>query len=299
MNLPLINNDSASNSYYGWAANNLEYSPESIGFTVTQCVDWINGFFGQPCAFTNFDTFLNQRNFSLILPVSFESLSLPATASKFRFNRLGISSTNQNPSTTTMDVQYCGENCIDILDALLGKLSSIYWAVLNSHSLSILSFNPQANPSNAYLFFSCGWLKNPLYSGSAFVRSAYYLFMQSTPNSSAFRGAGRPVGELGGRQRFAFTTTSTVNPIVNYPVSCQSATPGANTTEFYLRDNVAPNKAVGYVPNLLKSSLNIPVGQIYRNTGIDPDGSNMNTWKCVGNIGGESLLMRVWTAGLA
>jgi hypothetical protein len=293
MNLPLINTDNSGNSYYGWQTNNLDYSPDSVGFTVAQCANWINGFFGQTCAFAN------STKFNLILPVSFESLSLPATASKFRFNQLGISPTNQNLSTTTDDVRYCGENCIDIVNVLLGRPSNIYWAVLNSHSLNILSFSPQANPSDAYIFFSCGWLKNPLYSGSAFVRSAYYLFLRSTPNSSIFRGAGRPVSELGGIQRFAFTTTSNVNPIVNYPVSCQSATPGANTTEFYLRDNVAPNKAVGYVPNLLKSSLNIPVGQIYRNTGIDPDGSNMNTWKCVGNIGGESLLMRVWTAGLA
>ena len=300
MNLPLINTDNVGNSYYGWAINNLSYSPESWGFTAEQCVNWINGFFGQTCASTSINNFSNQRNFSLILPVSFESLNLPATAGKFRFNQLGISPTNQNLSTTTDDVRYCGEiNCIGILDSLLGKPNNIYWAVLNSHSLSILTFDPQANPLEAYLFFSCGWLKNSLYVGSAFVRSAYYLFLQSTPNSSAVRGAGRPANELGGTQRFAFTTTSTVNPIVNYPVVCESATPGANATEFYLRDNVAPNKAVGYVPNLLKSSLNIPVGQIYRNTGIDPDGSNMNTWKCVANIGGESLLMRVWTEGLA
>lgn len=293
MNLPLINTDNVGNSYYNWASNNLDYASESIGFTADQCVNWINGFFGQICAFANSTTF------NLILPVSFESLSLPATASKFRFNKLGISPTNQNLSTTTDDVRYCGENaCIGILDSLLGKPNNIYWAVLNSHSLNILSFNPQANPLEAYLFFSCGWLKNSLYSGSAFFRSAYYLFLQSTPNSSLMRGAGRPANELGGTQRFAFATAETPNPLVNYPVSCQIATPDANATEFYLRDNVAPNKAVGYVPNLLKSSLNIPVGQIYRNTGIDPDGSNMNTWKCVGNIGGESLLMRVWTQGL-
>lgn len=289
MNLPLINNDNVGNSYYGWRTNNVLYAPDSVGLTTAKLATWINNFFGQTCAFAD------STRFNLILPVSFESLSLPATASKFRFDTLGISSTNENPSTTTNNVRYCAVNCVNLLD-VFNSSSSYYWAVLNSHSLNILTYNTLA--STPYFFFSCGWLKNPLYSGSSFVRSAYYLFMDNIPNDQTFRGAGRPLNEFGNTQRFAFTTTSVVNPIVNYPVSCQSATPSANATEFYLRDNVAPNKAVGYVPNLLKSSLNIPVGQIYRNTGIDPDGSNMNTWLCVGNIGNESLLMRVWTQGL-
>jgi len=51
MNLPLINNDNVGNSYYGWTINNLDYAPESSGFTATQCANWINGFFGQSCAF--------------------------------------------------------------------------------------------------------------------------------------------------------------------------------------------------------------------------------------------------------
>jgi hypothetical protein len=293
MNLPLINNDNANNSFFGYHTNNLIYAPDSIGFTSVQCANWINGFFGQTCAFAD------STRFNLILPVNFESLSLPATATKFRFNVRGISPTNQNPSTTTDNVRYCAENCVDLRQNVFNSSSSYYWAVLNSHSLNVLTYNTLKDQTNAYLFFSCGWLKNSLFFGSTFVRSAYYLFMDNLLNNQNFRAAGRPLNEFGNTQRFAFATSTTPNPIVNYPVSCQSATPGANTTEFYLRDNVAPNKAVGYVPNLLKSSLDIPVGQTYRNTGIDPDGSNMNTWKCVGKIGGESLLMRVWTAGLA
>ena len=292
MNLPLINNDNVGNSYYGWRTDNLIYAIESVGFTATQCANWINGFFGQTCAFAD------STKFNLILPVNFESLSLPATATKFRFNALGISPTDQNPSTTTDDVRYCAGNCVYLPADMFNSSSSYYWAVLNSHSLNLFRYNTLLDPTNSYFFFSCGWLKNPLYFGSAFVRSAYYLFMENSPNNQVFRGAGRPFDEFGSRQQFAFATTTTPNPIVNYPVSCQIATPDANTTQFYLRDNVDPNKAVGYVPNLLKSSLNIPVGKIYRNTGIDPDGSNMNTWICVGNIGGESLLMRVWTQGL-
>jgi hypothetical protein len=285
MTIPLINNDNVGNSYYGWVGNNLDWDPESLGFTATQCANWINGFFGQSCAFAD------STRFNLILPVSFESLSLPVTASKFRFNSLGISRSTGNPSTTTMDAQYCGNNCLDLLSNIFGHSSSYYWAVLNSHSLSIFA------TLGGGIFFSCGWLKNPLFPQSAFVQNAYYLYTTG-PNSGS-RAAGRPsLSPVSSLQNFVLPTATTPDPIANYPVSCQTATPGANTTEFYLRDNVAPNKAVGYVPNLLKCSLDIPVGQIYRNTGIDPDGSNIDTWKCVAKIGNESLLMRVWATGL-
>jgi hypothetical protein len=239
MTIPLINNDNVGNSYYGWVGNNLDWDPESLGFTATQCANWINGFFGQSCAFAD------STRFNLILPVSFESLSLPVTASKFRFNNLGISRTIGNPSTTTMDAQYCGINCLD-LSNIFGHSSSYYWAVLNSHSLSILLSNG--------IFFSCGWLKNPLFPQSVFVQNAYFLWTVGS------RAAGRPsLSPVSSLQNFVLPTATTPEPIANYPVSCQTATPGANTTEFYLRDNVAPNKAVGYVPNLLKCSLDIPV----------------------------------------
>jgi len=289
MNLPLINNDNAGNSYYGWTTNNLDWAPESRGFTSTQCANWINGFFGQTCAFANSTTF------NLILPVSFESLSLPATASKFRFNRLGISKDMGNPSTTTMDSQYCGIDCIDLIPYFFERPESYYWAVLNSHSLSIFVDN-YTNSTQRYTFFSCGWLKDPLFPASVFVQNAYFLWT-FLPGLAA----GRPSLAFGvnNRQNFVFPATTTPDPIANYPVSCQTATPGANTTEFYLRDNVAPNKAVGYIPNVLKSSLNLSVGGTYRNTAVDPDGSNNPYWKCVAKMGNESILMRVWAPGLA
>jgi hypothetical protein len=259
-----------------------------LGFTNTQCANWINGFFGQTCAFANSTTF------NLILPVSFESLSLPATASKFRFNSSGISKDMGNPSTTTVSTPYCGINCIDLFTYFFNRPSSYYWAVLNSHSLSIFVDN-YVNNQQRHTFFSCGWLKNPLFPASVFVQNAYFLWT-FLPGLAA----GRPSLAFGAnnRQNFVFPGAATPNPIANYPVSCQSATPGANLTEFYLRDNVAPNKAVGYVPNVLKCSLPLSVGRIYRNTGIDPDGSDNPYWMCVAEIGNERLLMRAWAEGL-
>jgi hypothetical protein len=189
-----------------------------------------------------------------------------------------------------MDAQYCGNNCLDLLSNIFGHSSSYYWAVLNSHSLSIFA------TLGGGIFFSCGWLKNPLFPQSAFVQNAYYLYTTG-PNSGS-RAAGRPSLGANATQNFVLPEATIPNPIANYPVSCQIATPGANTTEFYLRDKLAPNKAVGYTPNLLKSSLNIPLGQIYRNNGIDPDGSDNPYWKCVANIGNQSIFMRVFATGI-
>ena len=93
MNLPLINTDNVGNSYYGFRTNNLIYAPDSVGLTNTQCANWINGFFGQTCAIENN---INYFGLSLILPNSFETLSLPVTSSNYRFNNHSINSRNNS-----------------------------------------------------------------------------------------------------------------------------------------------------------------------------------------------------------
>lgn len=291
MNLPLVNNDTAGNSYYGWRANNLAYSPDSVGFTADKWQSWINGFFGQTCV---------DDQFRLILPASFETLSLPVSSSRWRFNNFQINTTNS--STNSSSIGYAldtGSQSLTTAQAI-GSTTRAHYAVLNNRSFSIFSTlisGGQLDISD-YSFASVGWLSNPLYSGSAFPRNAYYLFCRN--NNNIVSGSGRPAAENSlGVQRLQFPSFGIANSIANYPVNCQVETFGANTTQLYLRDNVAPNKAIGYVPNLLKTSLQIPIGQIYRNTGIDPDGSNIDTWICVGVFGSERILMRVWTAGLA
>ena len=289
MNLPLINTDNVGNSYYGFRTNNLIYAPDSVGLTNIQCANWINGFFGQTCAIENN---INYFGLSLILPNSFETLSLPVTSSNYRFNNGGINSRNNSDSPT--DVPHF--RGLDVV--ALSNPNRVFYCCLNNRSLSIFSIQREGSNTlnSTYGFVSYGWLSNPIYTGSAYPRNAYSLYLSSNENS---RGAGRPSAENSPvRQNFQIPTDTTADSIANYPVSCQSATPGANTTELYLRDNTSPHKAMGYVPNLIKTSLQIPVGQVYRNTGIDPDGSNMNTWICVGVFGSERILMRVWTQGL-
>ena len=289
MNLSLINTDNVGNSYYGFRTDNLIYAPDSVGLTNTQCANWINEFFGgQTCAI---EDNVNLRGLSLILPNSFETLSLPVTSSKYRFNNGGINSNNNNNFPTDVS-----NYRLDVVT--LNNLNRVFYCCLNNKSLNIFSIQRDGSNivNSTYGFVSYGWLSNPIYTGSTYPRNAYSLSLSSTESS---RGANRPSAENSTvRQNFQIPTGTTADSIANYPVSCQTATPGANTTELYLRDDTSPHKAIGYVPNLLKTSLQIPVGQVYRNTGIDPDGSNMNTWICVGVFGSERILMRVWTQGL-
>lgn len=289
MNLPLINNDNVGNSYYGWRTNNYVYAPDSVGFTADKWQNWINGFFGQTCV---------DSSFRLILPAPFETLSLPVASNRWRFSDVAINTTNTTGNIAISILVPGGGQSLSGSGAI-GSTTRVHYGVLNNLSFSMFSIASNgANLNNAqYSFASIGWLRNPLYSGSVFPRNAYYLF--NVANNNNANGSGRPSAEnTTVLQRLQYPNSNNADPIANYSINCQTATPGANTTELYLRDNVAPNKAIGYVPNLLKTSLQIPVGQVYRNTGIDPDGSNMNTWICVGIYGSERLLMRVWTQNL-
>ena len=290
MNLPLINNDNVGNSFYGYREPNLIYAPDSVGFTADKWQSWINGFFGQTCV---------DDQFRLILPAPFETLSLPVSSSNWRFSDGQINTTNTTGTFATTMRVLAGPQSLSGSGAI-GSTTRVHYGVLNNLSFSMFSIASNgANLNNAeYYFCSIGWLRNPLYSGSAFPRNSYYFINSSEGNN--YNGSDRPSAEnTTVLQRLQYPAINIADSIANYPVSCQTATPGANTTELYLRDNVAPNKAIGYVPNLLKTSLQIPVGQVYRNTGIDPDGSNMDTWMCVGVFGSERILMRVWNAGLA
>jgi hypothetical protein len=285
MTLPLINEITGTNriSFLGWKTNNLNYSPESVGFG-TGLPNWLNNFFGQ--------TVMTSVG-ALTFPTSFESLPLPVTNTNHRFNDYQLSTTNSNQSGQFMR----NYGVAQLSTHPWTNQGRIFWGVLSDTNLSIFSINKNGEnmDNSGYFFSSIGWLSNPLYSGSAFPRNAYFLFLSRHSNQI---GGGRPSTENGLLQYFQIPTETSADSIANYPIACQAATPGANTTKLYLRGNISPHKAIGYVPHLLKTNLQIPVGQIYRNTGIDPDGISMHTWICVGVFGSERILMRAWTQGL-
>jgi hypothetical protein len=306
MTTNLTNQDNVGNYYFGFRTNDQVFSSQQIGLSYSTLVSWINTSFGETCATWNNS---NPNSFFLILPHPDEVLTRPAitagvaslfSGSKFRFSNQTINPRNTNGTNGIYENTVFYANPAEFNSPLGLRLGEnlVYYCVLNNSSLNIFAcvYSGDSLNPNAYFFRSIGFVKEPLYSGIAFPRNAYYYFLDS---NQTFLSAGRPELENTSiRKRIRLPVPGTADPIANYAISCQMATPGANATNLVLRDHDAPNKAIGIVPNLLKTTLNIPVGQIYRNSGIDPDGSDNPHSICVGKIGNESILMRVWATGL-
>ena len=292
----LTNTDHVSNYYYGWRTSNLTFSSSQIGLPLSTVRDWVNASFGETRMVVGTSVSLS---FALILPHPSETLTPPAVLdAKGRFFESYFSSTNGNPSNVGNNFSFYKEPSGNTPRIHFNNPDFVYYCVLNSSSLNVFrcSFTGNSLNNSNYSFYSIGWVKNPLYSGTAFPRNAYYFVLNSNGNS---RGGGRfNIENSSILNNLRVPTTGSADAIANYSITCQSATPGANTTDLVLRDNVSPNKALGIAPNLLKTSLPIPVGQIYRNTGVDPDGSTNPYWICVGEYGSERVLMRVWVENM-
>jgi hypothetical protein len=307
----LTNQDNVGNYYFGYRDNNLPFDNAQVALNAPTLVNWINACFGDTYAVVSHGT----NSFHLILPHPDEVLTPPATSvtpywpdSKRRFahDHINGRATGSSDSMVAYGIPNGGSRRID----LNSNPTLVYYAVLNNSSLNIFYcyYNSTGLLPNVFsVFTSIGFLKNPLYSPSRFVENAYFysLGTEQMNGQNIWKNGGRRPEVLGVQApgfkelRVPWASTSvTADPIANYAISCQTATPGANTTDLVLRDDEAPNKAIGSVSNLLKTTLNIPVGQIYRNTGVDPDGSNNPRWMCVGKMGSESILMRVWATGL-
>lgn len=228
------------------------------------------------------------------LPQSFDTTNKPTNPNEGRFRNGSFSASNG--TTLGSYINYTVGGASDSFK--LGQ-SGAWYFVVNSTSVSMFNSTVSGNaltPSSGYFFRQVGWIKNPLYVGNNYPLNAYYLFLNSINNG---RGGGRP--ELPNnttRTVLRVPGTSAFDSVANYSITCQTATPNANTTDLVIFDNLAPNRAIGVASNLLKTSLAIPVGQIYRNTAVDPDGSDNPFWLCVGEYGSERILMRVWTLNL-
>jgi len=302
----LTNQDNVGNYYFGYRANNLPFDNAQVALNAPTLVNWINACFGDTYAVVSSGT----NYFNLILPHPNEVLTPPATSAtqwpdsnrRFETDCINGIASGRSDSRIAYLIPGAGQRNID----LNSNPNYVYYAVLNNFSLNIFhcQYNSTGLLPNAFsAFTSIGFLKNPLYPPSKFVENAYYYSLGCSENDWT-NGGGHP--EVLGVQAPSLkylrvpnvSTPVTADPIANYAISCQTATPGANATDLWLRDNDAPNKAIGSVSNVLKTTLNIPVGQIYRNTGVDPDGSNNPRWMCVGKMGSESILMRVWATGL-
>jgi hypothetical protein len=296
----LINSDNVGNFYYGWRTNLFVGATQTLSANNITLRDFINSSFGQICAVTQFGDRLG-----FTLPHPSETISLPAlgssanenpsqTGSRIRFGHSEMSSSNSTASAGIPGIPYVATNPANT-EVSTGAWQ--YWC-LNSSSLSYFSIAQSGNDYNntSYIFKHFGWVKNPLYSGSNYPLNAYYFFLSS---ATIGRGGGRPtLPNNNTRTALRVPTGTSADAIANYSITCQTSTPGANTTDLIIRDDASPNRAIGVASNLLKTSLAIPVGQIYPNEVVDPDGSNNPFWMCVGVYGSERILMRVWTQGI-
>jgi hypothetical protein len=289
MSTPNLQNvDNVGNFYMGFRSNLFAYDTRLAGGNIAPALRDLINLMEPGLAVSNTTTDLGFK-----LPQSFDTTAKPSSPYNGRFTGGGFSASNGTTANTDIFYQVPGGG-----SNLNLYQSGAWYIVVNSTSVSMFRSNISGNalnPSN-YDFKQLGWVKNPLYNGANYPLNAYYLFLSSFTSS---RGGGRPeLPNNATRVSLRVPTSSALDSVANYSITCQTATPNANTTDLVLFDNLAPNRAIGVASNLLKTSLAIPVGQIYHNTGVDPDGSNNPFWLCVGEYGSERILMRVWTQNL-
>ena len=285
----LINSDNVGNYYMGFRSDLFAYDTRlAEGNNAPNLRDLINQM-GTGLAVSNSDLAIAFR-----LPQTFDTSNNPTTTSNGRFRNDRFFSDNNTNLTNNITYQ----DLTGITRDFNLNIPGAWYFVVNSFSVSMFRSNVLGNSLDtiSYEFRQVGWVKNPLYDGVNYPLNSYYLFLSSNPNQ---RGGGRPqLPNNSTRTALRVPTGSTADSIANYAITCQTSTPGANTTDLVIRDDASPNRAIGVASNLLKTNLAIPVGQIYKNTGVDPDGSNNPFWLCVGEYGSERILMRVWTQNL-
>lgn len=284
----LINSDNVGNYYMGFRSDLFAYDTRiSGGGNAPNLRDLINQL-GSGLAISSGTSAIGFR-----LPQAFDTSNNPTSTSSGRFRENLLYTSNSSSLSNAMLYQVSSGG----VELNLSSAGAWYF-VVNSFSVSMFRCNTSGNAldNSNYIFRQVGWVKNPLYTGTDYPLNAYYYFLNS---SSTLKGGGRPaLPNNTARTVLRVPTGTSADPIANYSITCQTSTPGANTTDLVIRDDASPNRAIGVASNLLKTSLAIPVGQVYRNTGVDPDGSNNPFWICVGTMGSERILMRVWTQGL-
>lgn len=284
----LINSDNVGNFYMGFRSDLFAYDTRlSSGPVNNNLRDLINQM-GAGLAVSSGTTDISFR-----LPQAFDTSNNPTTSTNGRFGD-GLMYTNNSASLTNFFSYTSPGGGVGFNLSTIGA----WYFVVNSFSVSMFRSNVNGNALNTsnYFFRQVGWAKNPLYDGTNYPLNAYYFFLNSTTTA---RAGGRPtLPNNDTRTALRVPTGTSADSIANYSITCQTSTPGANTTDLVIFDDASPNRAIGVASNLLKTTLAIPVGQIYRNTGVDPDGSNNQFWICVGDYGSERILMRLWTQNL-
>lgn len=192
-------------------------------------------------------------------------------------------------SSTTLSVTY---------GTAVGLSNNTYtFAVLNNSSLTVASFSNVGRAVCSW-FVHIGWPKSMVYTGSQYIRNFIVIRQSQFQNgltSSSSTYMQRPTTENLTTKTDLYTASDTT---LNPTISCEVATPDANGTDIIVRDATSPFNYNGKLWNVIRLPSTAVVGKIYKNTGIDPDGSNNSMWLCCGAWGSDKIGMRVWTEGI-
>jgi hypothetical protein len=326
--LPTENTDILGNHYYGWR-NNFFLGDYRTNYTTdSEIVAWINSSLGQTCAALTRHASPGGTGFSLILPHPQETLPLPIIATdvanttgptppepskregfRARFDHLGINSSNTTVSAGSQVIPYSSALGGSLGGLAIGRtattnVTKYVYACLNESSLSIAVFPTDGTnlvDINSSYFLHVGWLKEGLYEGINGVLNCCYIMLRNGESITRSVGiGGLSVPQSGVTRHYRTPPNTGSDSIAEYPINCGTITPGADTTDFVLREHLAPHRAIGIADNLLLSTLPLTLGGYYKNLGVDPDENNNPYWLAVAKYGANrTVLMRAWAQGLA
>jgi hypothetical protein len=202
------------------------------------------------------------------------------------------SQVNSNNTVSTSG-NYVGEGSTANVNSLS---SDVTYAIINSYSLIYCSFNSTFTTIRKFVYL--GWLREPSYTGTSVgVRGLACLYNMQGISISGY------VSPTAENATGATTLSTADNAITNPAITCSIATPGADWSDIVIRDNSAPNNAIGKLYNCISVPNSFTVGQIIKNTGVDPEtglaytSANINKYRVVMPWGGRMLAMRVWSEG--
>lgn len=239
-------------------------------------------------------TFNTQGAYNIRFPVPWETLTgdVSSSASIGSGMRGRISNRRDFPYTNTTNADNTSTFVFLGTDGNTDTAPYTF-GVLNKYSFSCVAFTG-ANRSGNFFFKHFGWAKDRQYTGGVYPRS---LIGISSCSNIGYFSAGRVSTENGNTATYFLTTQPAI--------SCLISTPGANSNDIILQDNISPNNYIGKAWNLIRLPSSAVVGKIYKNTGADPDTGNVETdqkrfYMCVGTwgVGGEKFGMRLWTENI-
>jgi hypothetical protein len=204
------------------------------------------------------------------------------------FNYLSCGNSSSNSTVTTQLGAGAGYNSAS---------SDVVFRVANEYSFCQAVFTSSTLATCA-MFVYIGWLKEPSYSGLSTYPRGLTNFVFA-PGSSVTNC------RITTENNSAVTLISTANnSITNPSITCSISTPGADVTDIVIRDNASPNNAIGKMYNCLSLPNSCNVGEIWKNTGVDPEtggatDNNANKYLVVCPWGGRKLGMRIYTENVA